>query len=153
MKNMIKVLGIIVFVAVIGFPVVAQPKPTNEAIQILQPRPNAVSNLLHKNIESGQRHYFRVNNLTSQFYYILWRDEDSSANLRAPIADIRISVLNLTKNSVITIVADTDITLNEERQINSIEINRGVHYNSGDDILLIIEAFADSGGNYAILVY
>ncbi|MCL2043009.1 MAG: hypothetical protein FWG89_02595 [Treponema sp.] len=152
MKSMIKLLGIIVLAAVIGFPVMAQPAPTNEVIQVLQPRPNAVSNLLHKHITGFGRQFFRVDNLTDPFYYILWRDADSSANLAAPFADIRISVLNITGNRVITVLADVDRTLNEEREINSIEITRGVHYNSGDSILIIVESF-EASGNYAILVY
>ena len=153
MKSMIKVLGIIVLATVIGIPVMAQPAPTNEAIQILQPLPNEVGNLLQKSIESAGRHFYRVNNLTSQSYYVIWRDKDNSRNLRSPYSDIRVSVLNLKKNSVITILADTETSLNKENLVNVIEINRGVHYNRGDDILIIIEALFDSGGNYALLVY
>ena len=152
MKSMIKVIGVIVFAVIIGLPLMAQPAPPSESIEVLQPRPNAVSNLLHKRIGGYGRQYFRVNNLTDAFYYIMWRDSDNSTNLTAPFADIRVSILNITTNRVITVLADVDTSLNEERQRNSIEITRGVHYNSGDAILIIVESFADAG-SYAILVY
>ena len=152
MRSMIKVIGVIVLMAAIGLPLMAQAPAPTASIEVLQPRPNAVSNLLHKNITGYGRQFYRVNNLTDAFYYVMWRDADNSTNLTAPIADIRVSILNITTNRVLVVLADTDRTLNEERQINSIEITRGVHYNSGDSILIIVESFADAG-NYAIIVY
>ena len=152
MKSMIKFLGIIVLLAMIGIPAMAQPAAPREEIEVLQPRPNQVGNLLHKNIAGFGRQYFRVNNLTDAFYYIMWRDADNSQNLTAPFADIRVSVLNITTNRVITVLADVDRTLNEERIVNAIELTRSVHYNRGDSILIIVESF-EARGNYAILVY
>ena len=149
------IIGIIVFAAVIGLPVMAQPAPTHASqIEVIQAQANLVSNLLHRNLAAGAKHYFRVNNLSSQFYYIFWRDADDNRNLRAPVADVRVSVLNLSTNRAIVTAVDVDRTLSEERLINAIEITRGVHFTSGNDILIIVEGITSTvSGNYAILVY
>ena len=154
MKNLIKVLGVILLVGVIGFPLFAQAPAPNVSIREITAQPNVVSSLLHRSFAPGEKHFYRVNNLTDSVYYILWRDEDNPTNLSTPIGDIKISVLNLSTNRVIVTGVDVDRTLNEERQINSIEITRGVHYSPGNDILIIVEGVINSdSGNYAILVY
>ena len=154
MKSMIKVIGILVLLAVIGLPLFAQAPRPNESIRVITAQSNAVSNLLHRNLSAGEKHYYRVNNLTDAFYYVFWRDSDSSANLSAPFADIVVSIVNLSTNMVIATKVDRDTTMNEERVMNSIEITRGVHFNSGDSILIMVEGFNHSdSGSYAILVY
>ena len=152
MKSMIKVFGVIVLLAVIGLPLMAQPAPPRDSIEILQPRPNAVSNLLHKNITGYGRQFFRVDNLTDSVYYVLWRDADNSANLTAPFADIRVTIVNITTNRVIIVLADVDRSLNTDNEINSILLRRGTHYNNGDSLLIIVESF-ENRGNYAIMVH
>ena len=154
MKNMIRFFGIIVLAAVIGIPLMAQAPPSNVEIRVVTAQANAVSNLIHRSFSAGEKHFYRVNNLTDAFYYVMWRDEDSSANLRAPIGDIKVSILNLSTNRVIVTGVDVDRSMNEERELNSIEITRGVHYNNGNDILIIVEGVINvDAGNYAILVY
>ena len=155
MKNMIKVLGIIVILTAIGIPLFAQAPAPSEAIEILQPRPNNVNNLLHKSFTGG-KHFFRVNNLTDSFYYIMWRDSDDNRNLRGIAANIWITIVNITTNRVIAVEVDYAQSYNEEGLANAIEITRGVHYNSGDSILIIVEGenYNPRGGSsYAILVY
>ena len=154
MKSMIKLLGIITLVAGIGFPVIAQPRPINEAIRVIQPQANNVNNLLHRSLSDGEKHFYRVNNLTDSFYYIMWRDSDNSRNLNAPYADIKVTILNITNNSVIVSGVDVDRSFNEEREINSIEITRNTHYTNGNDILIIVEGLdSESSGSYAIIVH
>ena len=159
MKNMInlkaiqRIAGIIVLLTIIGFPLLAQPAPPTEEIQVIRPMENAVSNLIHRNIRSGARHFFRVNGLTDPFYYILWRDADDNRNLSEPVADIGVTILNLTTNRIIAFRVDSDTSMNEERLVNAIEIRRGVHYNSRDDIMIIIEPLLNIVGNYAIFVH
>ena len=149
-----RIILVLVLLAGIGLPLFAQAPPSNEAIRVIQAQPNAVSNLLHRNLGAGEKHYYRMNNLTDAYYYIFWRDSDSSANLTAPFADIKVSIVNLSTNMVIISNVDVDRSFNEEREINSIEITRGVHYIPGNDILIIVEGFNfNDSGNYAILVY
>ena len=153
MKNIIKILGILLVLAAIAAPAFAQAPRPSESIRVITPQANAVGNLLHRNMEAGSVHYYRVNNLTDPFYYVLWRDYDDSRNLSSPIGDVRISIINLTTGMILANKVDYDTTMSEERLVNAIEINRGVHYNSGNDILIIVEDLGWSGGNYAILVY
>ena len=152
MKTIFKVLGIIVFITLVGLPLMAQAPVPSEAIEVLQPRPNAVSSLLHKSIEGFSRQYFRLDNMTDSVYYILWRDADNSTNLTAPFADIRVSIVNITTNRVIVVLADIDRSLNTDNELNSILMRRGTHYNSGDSILIIVESF-ENRGNYAIMAH
>ena len=152
MKNMIKVLGLIFLVSAIGLPLFAQPAPPTESVEVLTPRPNAVSSLLHKNIQGFGRQYFPVDNLQDSVYYVLWRDADNSTNLTAPFADIRVSIVNITTNRVIIVLADIDRSLNTDNELNSILLRRGTHYNNGDSLLIIVESF-ENRGNYAIMVH
>ena len=153
MKNMIKGILILVFFALTVLPLIGQAPPPRDSIRVIQPQANAVSNLLHRNLENGGVHYYRVNNLTDPYYYIFWRDYDSNANLSSPIADITISIINLSTGMVIATKVDYDTSMSEERLVNAIEITRGVHFTPGNDILIIVEDLGWSGGNYAILVY
>ena len=155
MKTVITLFGIIVLLSVIAFPAMAQPAPAHSSqIEVISPQANLVSNLLHRNLAAGDKHYYRVNNLTGPFYYIFWRDVDDSRNINTPAADIKVSVLNLSRNMAIITAVDVDRSLSEERLINAIEITRNVHFDSGNDILLIIEGVTSTvSGNYAILVY
>ena len=154
MKTMIKVIGFIVLLATIGLPLMAQAPRPRESIQVITAQANEVRNLLHRNLSAGERHYYRVNNLSGPFYYIFWRDSDNSANITAPHADVVISIVNLTTNMVIVTKVDRDTSMTEERHVNAIEITRGVHFNNGDSILIMVEGFNHSdSGNYAILVY
>jgi len=152
MKNIIKILGIFLLLAAISAPIFAQPAPPSESIEVLVPRPNAVSSLTHKTIPGFGRQYFRVDNLVDSVYYVFWRDADNPTNLTAPFADIRVSIVNITTNRVIIVLADIDRSLNTDNELNSILLRRGTHYNNGDSLLIIVEAFQDRG-NYAIMVH
>ena len=153
MKNMIKGILILVLFALTVLPLIGQAPPPRDSIRVITPQPNQVSSLLHRNLESGGVHYYRVNNLTDPYYYILWRDYDNSANLSSPIADITVSIINLSTGMILANKVDYDTSMSEERLVNAIEITRGVHFTPGNDILIIVQDLGWSGGNYAILVY
>jgi len=154
MRNSIKLISFTALMAVIVLQAAAQPAPPREDVRGLQPRPNAVSNLLHRSFAAGEKHFYRVSNLTDAFYYVMWRDQDNSANLSAPVGDIKVSIINLSTNRVIVSGIDVNQTLSEERLVNTIEIRRGTHYNNGNEILIIVEGVVNSdSGNYAIIVY
>ena len=154
MKNMIKVLGIIVLVVVIGIPLFAQAPAPRDSIRVITAQPNVVSSLLHRSFAPGEKHFYRVNNLTDSVYYILLRDEDNPTNLTAPIGDIKVSIINLSTNMVIITGADVNRSLNTDNELNSILIRSGTHYSPGNDILIIVEGVINSDrGNYAIMVH
>ena len=154
MKTIIKVLGIVVLVTTIGIPIFAQAPVPNESIREITAQPNVVSSLLHRSFVPGEKHFYRVNNLTDSVYYILWRDEDNPANLSTPIGDIKVSIINLSTNMVIVTGVDVNRSLNTDNELNSILIRSGTHYSPGNDILIIVEGVINSdSGNYAIMVF
>ena len=154
MKNMIKILGILLLLAAIGLPLFAQPAPPTASIHILTSMPNVGSSMLQRSFSPGEKHFYRVDNMIDSVYYILWRDEDLSTFITAPFGDIKVSIVNLTTNMVIITGADVNRSLNTDNELNNILLRRGTHYNSGDSILIIVEGVINTDrGNYAIMVH